>query len=312
MVKVIAKSAERIKNLSMHLIDAIKLRDDQQVFNIQKTNLTSLVADFIDEANALYTKEKNISIIFNEDRDIYADADYESIGQVLRNIVINAIKYSPENSSVSIKINPDQHQVQVEIRDEGVGIAETELDAVFNQFYQSARTKTGAGGVGLGLNITKQIIEQHGGKIWVENNEDKGCKFIFTLRNSDTTTSETLNNKNHKKVLIIDDDELILSSLTLSLIAHGFDVSTASSGIDGINTLEKCSSFDFVILDIMMPEMDGFEVLKIIKPKWPNLKVLIHSGISNAAEASKTVKDLGAYTFIKKPYKIKELLACFS
>lgn len=142
MVQVIAGSAERIKNLSMHLIDATKLQGGANILNFQKINLTKLIHDFIDEARALYIKEKNISIEFEYKDEYFTNADYEALNQVLRNLITNAIKFSPANSSIDIKLEEDNGMLQVTIRDQGVGIPKDELEQIFTPFYQSSRTKT--------------------------------------------------------------------------------------------------------------------------------------------------------------------------
>lgn len=313
MVKVIASSAERIKNLSMHLIDATKLQSGANILNFQKLNLTKLIHDFIDEARALYIKEKNISIKFKYQDDYFTDADYEAISQILRNLVTNAIKFSPANSTVSIKLEEDNGMLQVTIRDQGVGVPQNELEQIFAPFYQSSRTKTGAGGVGLGLNIAKQIVEAHGGKIWTINNRRGGASFIFTLKPEKSETisaSKTTSNINFEKktILLIDDDQAIHASLTLGLFAQGLKTLSAMDGFEGLELLEKLRhEIDIVVLDIMMPGMSGFEVLKVIKHKWPDLKVVMHSGFASSEDIEKT-KQLGAIAIIKKPYKITELL----
>lgn len=311
MAKVIAKSAGRIKNLAMHLIDATKFQGGEQILNFQKVNLTQLIYDIIDEAYMLYIADKHVEIKFHSDRDYYAKADPEAILQVLRNILTNAIKFSPTNSVIEIKIEHEGINTTVIVTDEGVGIPEEELEQIFAPFYQSSRTKTGAGGVGLGLNISKQIIIQHQGKIWAKNNVGKGASIIFSLESVETKdrpSTETL----AKTILIIDDEELLLESLYMSLSASGLTVLTASSGAQGLSIIEQQQQeIDVILLDIMMPGMDGIEVLKEITNKWPQLKVIMHSGIAGNEEIEMS-KKLGAHSFIKKPYKIKELLELIS
>jgi len=307
MVKVICSSAERIKNLSMHLIDATKLQSGTNILNQHRVNLTNLIHDFIDEAESLYIKEKNIKIKFKCNKDFYVNVDDQAMCQVLRNIVTNAIKFSLVNSEIHINLESDKENIKVTIRDEGIGIPNNELDQIFTPFYQSSRTKTGAGGVGLGLNISKQIVEAHGGKIWAINNSNRGASFIFILPLAKNRTKPKKNNKK-KRILVIDDDQLIHSSLTLGLSALGHKITSAMDGKERLDILEQnCNQIDVVVLDIMMPGMDGIQVLEIIKAKWPKLKVILHSGVASVEEIEKT-KQLGASSFIQKPYKTSELI----
>lgn len=165
----------------------------------------------------------------------------------------------------------------------------------------------------MGLNIAKQIVEAHGGKIWTTNNLRGGGNFIFTLstsKNEAISERKTTSNTNFEKktILLIDDDQAIHASLTLGLFAQGLKTLSAMDGFEGLELLEKSSDeIGIVVLDIMMPGMNGFEVLKVIKSKWPDIKVVMHSGFASIEDLEK-IKQLGASAFIKKPYKIAELL----
>lgn len=308
MVHLIAHAAQRIKNLAMHLIDATKFQDSVNSLSLEKTNLTQLIKDFIDEANALYLKDKNIKIKFAPKCDYFVNGDDGALGQVIRNIVLNAIKFSPKKSTITINLKQDKKQVCTTISDEGVGIPDNELDQIFKPFYQSSRTKTGAGGVGLGLNIAKQIINAHKGEIWAENNKIKGASFIFTLPLQSSKNSHNSNHK-HGKILVIDDEETLIKIIEMGLSVHSaVEVISALSGSDGLALLETVSgSIDAVVLDIMMPGMDGIEVLKIIKQKWPHLKVIMHSGVATDDEKEESLQ-LGADAFLAKPYAIDKLV----
>ena len=358
MVKIIAQAANRIKNLSMHLINATKFQDSVSSLSMTKLNLTDIIRDFIDEAEALYLKEKKIKIKFACKDEVMVNADYEAIGQVVRNIVLNAIKFSPEKSTITVNLKQDKKNACVTVSDEGVGIPVDELDKIFGPFYQSSRTKTGAGGVGLGLNITKQIIDAHCGEIWAENNK-KGSSFIFTLpldraknnenkytdsrsrivniddsllrkvtgdfwregrnpifvgahlsiQKSDEPILQASGVYKYNKILVIDDEEPLIRTVEIGLSIHGgTEVIFALSGADGLRLLETLhSKIDAIVLDVMMPEMDGIKTLKIIKNKWPNLKVIMHSGVATEAERAQALK-LGAHAFLTKPYKISKLI----
>ena len=308
MVKVIAGTAGKIKNLSMHLIDAVKLKQGPKVFNFKDLNLSTLIENFIDEADSLYLKEKNIKINIQGDKNLTVRADEEALNQLLRNIITNSIKFSPQNSVINIETKKiDSGQVKVKISDQGVGIPEDELEQVFSQFYQSSRTKTGAGGIGLGLSIAREIILTHGGSITAKNNQDGGCDIEFTLKLA-RKKPNSIREKAKKRILLIDDDIMLHSSLKLSLSAKGHEMISAYEGRNGIDTLNKNrEDIDVVLLDIMMPGMSGFEVLSIIKEKWPDLKVIMHSGLANDSELESSL-ELGAISYIKKPYKIEELV----
>ena len=315
MVKVIAKSAERLKNISMHLVSATELHDAPKILNLHKINIVELIGSFLDEA-LVYTKDKNIAIKFNKNfkGDRYINADAEAFAQVIRHLVKNAVKYSPKNSTVTIDLKIDK-DIKISIIDEGIGIPENELKCVFEPFTQSSRTKTGAGGSGLGLFIAKKIIEAHNGEIWSSNNDKKGASFVIVMplikeraelrQRGKLSVSAT----QFKSVLIIDDEEAVIQSLEMGLMLRAkIKAFSALNGYDGIKFLEKeRASVDAVVLDIMMPGIDGIEVLKILKAKWPDITVIVHSGVASREEQDK-VMSLGAASFLSKPYKVEELL----
>lgn len=316
MVKIIAKSAERLKNIAMHLVSATELQDAPKILNLQRANIVELITNFLDEAS-VYTKDKNIAIKFNKSgkRDACVNADIEAFAQVIRHLVKNAVQYSPKDSTITIdlKVNKD---ISISIVDEGIGIPDNELKGIFEPFTQSSRTKTGAGGSGLGLFIVKKIIEAHRGKIWSCNNHDKGASFIIMLplmkekgKALNAGKFDVSSAKTFRNILIIDDEEAVIQSLEMGLMVRAkIKVFSALNGYEGIKVLEKeRKNIDVVVLDIMMPGINGIEVLKIIKAKWPDIIVFVHSGVASRKEQDQ-VMSLGASAFLSKPYKVEELL----
>ena len=194
----------------------------------------------------------------------------------------------------------------VKVSDEGVGIPNEELEEIFGAFNQSSRTKTGAGGVGLGLNIAMQIVEVHGGKIWAVNNPEGGSSFCFTVPYSMATRD--LSRVCGKTILIIDDESFLLESMELNLTSLGAKVITATDGESALEIIAKeLKSIDAVVLDVMMPGMGGIETLQCIKAKYPSLKVIMHSGMATDNEKAEALS-LGVHSFLAKPYTLEELI----
>jgi two-component system sensor histidine kinase ChiS len=315
MVNIIARAAERLKNISMHLISATELQDAPKILRLQRSNIVELINNFLDEAS-VYTKEKNIKIQFEEGAKNGSDvnADTEAITQVIRHLIKNAVKYSPQDSAIKIKIESGK-EVKLIISDEGIGIPENELESIFEPFTQSSRTKTGAGGVGLGLDIARKVIEAHNGKIWAKNNQVKGSSFLITFplvkaasKELEENNSKFISTMIPETILIIDDEEVVLQALEIGLMARAkIKVPSALNGYEGIEILDKeREKIDVVVLDIMMPGINGIEILKIIRQKWPDLKVIIHSGVASKGEQDQALA-LGAIAFLSKPYKIEKL-----
>jgi signal transduction histidine kinase len=163
------------------LLDLAKLESGKITFEFKPTDFRLLINLMVDECNSL-ASEKNLTVRceHNETKGkIVLDAD--KIKQVLRNILNNAIKFSPKGGTIDISIFKKDDSVVVSVRDQGAGIPEDELESIFDKFYQSSKTRTGAGGTGLGLAICQEIMTAHKGRIWAVNNPDKGANFLFEI-----------------------------------------------------------------------------------------------------------------------------------
>jgi two-component system, sensor histidine kinase ChiS len=180
-------NANRLATLLTNLLDLSKFTADKMVMAFKQINTIMMIENIIDECRKLYINEKKIDIIFNN----YAQntkliGDEERLTQVLRNIISNAIKFSPNNSSIEIVINnmkdvDGNKAMHFSITDSGIAIPEDEIESIFEPFTQSSRTKTAAGGTGLGLSICKEIVNAHNGKIWASNNSSCGSSFHFVI-----------------------------------------------------------------------------------------------------------------------------------
>lgn len=188
----ISQSGTRLLALLNDLLDLAKLEAGKGNINFVKTDINLIVKSIIIELETL-AREKGLSITsVSQSTEQLAECDSEKIGQVLRNLIGNALKFSSEGKTVTVHIESSEmiagkrttdiksyKAVKIKVIDEGIGIPENELDLVFDKFAQSSKTDTGAGGTGLGLAICSEIIEKHHGKIWAENNSFGGATFIF-------------------------------------------------------------------------------------------------------------------------------------
>ena len=177
----IRQSGETLLMLLNDLLDLAKLESGKITFEFRPADLGLLIDSMVDEYNSL-ASEKNLTVRCEHPEaheKIVLDAD--KIKQVLRNLLNNAIKFSPEGGTIDISIFKKADSVVVSVRDQGAGVPENELRNVFDKFFQSSKTKTGAGGTGLGLAICQGIITTHKGRIWAENNPDTGANFLFEI-----------------------------------------------------------------------------------------------------------------------------------
>ncbi|MBU2512407.1 response regulator [bacterium] len=185
----IRKSSDRLMILLNNLLDLTKLESGRMDYEIEENDLTEIIAEAISEYKPSL-EEKKLTVEFeNHTPADPISCDNYKIGQVVRNLLSNTIKFSTENQKIRISmvnstLDKDGQPipaVKISVLDKGIGIPENELNSVFEKFSQSSRTKTGAGGTGLGLTICKEIVKAHGGEIWAENNPKGGAIFSFIL-----------------------------------------------------------------------------------------------------------------------------------
>ncbi len=185
-------SGARLLLLLNNILDLAKLESGKMVFDMRRSDLRQPVNTVLTElSNLLEGKSIRVIAVEPEEPPI-AEFDMGKIIQVIYNLVSNAIKFTPENGTITISYKKGQlpscnyeddmvEAISLSIKDNGIGVPENEFEAVFDKFIQSSKTHTGAGGTGLGLAISKEIILEHNGKIWCENNETKGACFTFML-----------------------------------------------------------------------------------------------------------------------------------
>jgi len=291
ILDVIIRNAKRLKRLADDLLEATKIESNSIKIDKEKFNLNDFINEVLyDYANKISKEDFNnnysLNIIKSIPQDIifFVDVDKDKLIQVIYNILNNAIRVSGPNNYIdnSDDIEPihfsleknTKNQVQFSIKDGGPGIDVQILPKLFTKFI----TKSGKG-IGLGLFISKSIIEAHGGKIWAENNKGgKGATFYFTL----PIIMQSQKNLEIKKILVVDDTQNFAMSLKTNFENNGkyiVDISDNPS-----TALQKFVSgyYDFVILDIDMPEINGFDLSQKLRKKDDKIKIVfLTSGGTN-------------------------------
>lgn len=177
----IEQSGRTLLALLNDLLDLSKLEAGKMSFTFEPTDPRRLLAQVTEELRALATEHHLTFETRMPDTVLYPPLDATTILQVLRNLVSNAIKFSPEGGTITLSLCQEADTIVVTVRDHGVGIPAAELETIFDKFVQSTTTKTGAGGTGLGLAICREILTAHQGRIWAENGPDGGAVFVFEL-----------------------------------------------------------------------------------------------------------------------------------
>jgi PAS domain S-box-containing protein len=179
---MLAKMDAQINKLTLlinDLLDATKIEGGQMQFHEEEFQFDQLVREIIEEVQRTTSQHE---IILQQSVNTTVFADRERVGQVLTNFLTNAIKYSPKEKLINVKVQAEDTTLTCAVQDFGIGIAKDKLDKVFQRFFRlSVKSRNTFPGVGLGLYISSEIIKRQGGKIWVESDEGTGSVFYFTL-----------------------------------------------------------------------------------------------------------------------------------
>ena len=182
LLTIINRASEFMKNLVNNLLDYSKIESGNLTLDLIPRNYMEFLKDSLDYYN-LIAKEKNINVGLICEPDIpQVKFDDIQLKQVLNNLITNAIKFSPRDSKIIINVRKDDKQIITEVKDEGPGILKDDFDKLFKEFQKIRVQAEGKEeGVGLGLAISKKVIEHHGGRISVKSEIGKGSTFFFTL-----------------------------------------------------------------------------------------------------------------------------------
>jgi PAS domain S-box-containing protein len=319
-LKALRRSAMVQKSLIADLLDtsriiAGKLSIDKRDFDLVQL-LREVIPAFTAEA-----KTRNINLSFeSEMTSAWVNGDDQRVQQIVTNLVSNAIKFTPENGQIKIKLNKSGDRVEISIQDTGIGIDPEFLPKVFDRFRQeSIGTNRKHGGLGLGLAITQFLVRQHNGLIRAESDgKGKGTTLTFTLPLKVEQTAPLIQSNVGPKislrgltVLLVDDAPDILYLLSLWLKNHGAKAYTADSVANAMKILETVKP-DVIFCDIGMPEQDGFAFIKQLRNHANvELRNIPAAALTAYAEDSQRIKTLanGFTRHLTKPIHSEKFLA---
>jgi len=302
--------------LDLAKVDAGKMEFEKRIFKLQES-ISTIIHLFEHK-----TKEKNIELIkvYNTKIPILLKGDSARLHQIILNLLSNAVKFTNEGSiTVSVDLleeNDKKVAIEFSVKDTGIGIPENKIDKIFNNFEQaSAFTSRLYGGTGLGLAISKQLVELQGGSISVKSVLGKGSTFSFIL-NFDKTNDiierepdsiEFAAEIKNLKVLIVEDVKLNQLLLKTILSDFGFEYDVADNGKIAIEQL-KSNLYDIILMDLMMPEMNGFEASEYIRNKMDSKIPIIALSADVTTVDIEKCKAYGMNDYISKPIDEKILL----
>ncbi|MFN2568722.1 MAG: ATP-binding protein, partial [Candidatus Dormibacteria bacterium] len=228
-------------------------------------------------------------------------ADKSKFKQVLYNLLSNAIKFTPANGRVWVRARRDGAELVVAVGDSGEGIPAEAQENIFGEFYQLNAGARAAEGTGLGLPLTRRLIELHGGRIHVESSPGNGSVFTFQLPIAGLPSS---NGQNRDRILLVEDDPSSRDLATMVLSGSGFSVDVARDGQEGLQKA-RSSDYDLVLMDVQLPGVDGLTLTRMLKsdPKTALVPVVALSANAMKGDEQKALA-AGCAGYIAKPIDV--------
>ncbi|MFY7829211.1 MAG: ATP-binding protein [Flectobacillus sp.] len=316
-LNVLKFTGETLLSIINDILDFSKLEAGKVQLENISFNLRDLVKNIV-SINLHRAKEQGnkLQVEIAEQVPNYVGGDPTRLVQVINNLVSNAVKFT-KNGVVTIKVSLKEqlstaNVLTIEVIDTGIGIPQDAVNQIFEEFVQaSSKTTRQFGGTGLGLAIIRKIVELFGTRILVESEVGKGSTFKFDLTVAqvpqELTKKDTVTNFNFEgfNVMAIDDNAINLIIINRSLQKKGISVKTFTNGIDALESLKTGTPYDLIIVDLQMPEMNGFEFAEEVR-KFSEIPI-IASSADNNTETIELALSLGMNDYLLKPHTPQDL-----
>ncbi len=318
-IAILAKNNQRIIKLTDELLDLSKFSTGKMVFYFTNIDLLACIKTIVQQLIELniFNNKVKIELVDHGIKRAIIKGDKARINQLLNNLFNNAIKYTKEGTITATlnSINYDNKLYwRFTVADTGVGIPPTELESIFAIFTRSSRTNKNFVGTGIGLTICREIVTAHKGYIYAENNYDIGAKLIFMIPAYNQRKPRLLKKptKTQFNILLVDDEVTCHESANLIFMhEQKFKIISAYTGKEAINLAKIFfNKIDLILLDIVLPDISGYEVYKQIRADKNSayIPIVFQSGLTNNYEELTALLDEPRTYLIHKPYRNEELI----
>lgn len=323
----IDRNTRRILTLVNQILDVRKIDRGMLRLRCQPTSLVPFIKNAA-KVFELHARERNIRFDLDTDGETTAWIDRTQFDKVVQNLLSNAFKYTPDGGSVALRLTHTNSAFTLSVADSGPGLCGSDIPKLFTRFYQSSPAHTSQQqGTGIGLNLCKKVVELHHGSITAANRGDGQSGSIFTVTlplgyghlkadeiaagAGEADTEGVKARKADGAHILIADDDTEIAAYMASELAARYRCGVCHNGKEALRELlAEGSRYDLVVSDIMMPEMDGFTLLRTIKSNpalrhTPVILLTSEAAVGNRLEGLRH----GADAFIAKPFLVDELLA---
>jgi signal transduction histidine kinase/DNA-binding NarL/FixJ family response regulator len=324
-IEKIDNSAKMLLAIINDILDVSKMESGKLVIDKHNFNIYKMVKSSIDLIRfSAKKKGLKLNIEYSKDMPIRLYGDSLRVSQVLNNLLSNALKFT-EQGEIYIYIHKINHNTfRFKVKDTGIGLTQEEQDRLFKPFSQAdGSTTRNYGGTGLGLTISKQLVELMQGRLWVESSPKKGSSFIFEIELEEIKESkEHIQDYNHSRyqatplqkninllkktqILLVEDNPINQEIIMGLLENSNIQLDIASNGKEGVELFEK-KSYALILMDIQMPLMDGYEASRIIRKKNKEIPILALSANAMKEDMEKS-KSHGMNAHLNKPIDVEKL-----
>lgn len=332
-LQVANRNARRLLSLINQILDLSKIEAGSMKLSSRQHNIVSFLKSLFYSFESLAESQKITMKFESEFESIPVVFDPEKMEKIFYNLISNALKFTPQQGEIKVVIRKSDTLVEIKVKDNGKGISKENLQSIFDRFYQVDNSKTReAEGTGIGLALTKELVELHKGEISVSSGLNEGTEFTLTfpigdikedvidndlinsfdspiesIPNKQGTSLNQNNNQTGKEIILIIEDNFDVLSYIREQFDAEYKILEASNGEEGILLAQK-EIPDLIITDVMMPKMDGYQLSKAIKSDEktshiPIIMLTAKAGLDDKIEGLET----GIDDYLTKPFSAKEL-----
>lgn len=337
-IKLMSRNARRLLVMVNQLLDFRKTERGQMSLNIKYADIIAFVREIMHSYEEL-KETKNIKFDFVHQEEVLMTwFDPEFIDKCLFNLLSNAFKFTPDKGKITVTVEKKGENIQISVADNGKGIPENEQSLIFNRFYTGKEQSKMQPGTGIGLHLTKNLVELHHGTISVESIPHKKTVFIVSIPSNqkaytldefsnedamatrqingeinselniyEKSLTEKENHERHKKRILLVEDNAEIRAYIIEILGTNYIIDEAENGLIGLKMANE-KEYNLIISDLMMPEMDGIEMCKQLKSSIetdhiPIVMLTAKSSIENRIEGL----NVGADSYISKPFHPEHL-----
>jgi PAS domain S-box-containing protein len=326
--ETIRNSGEDLLAIINNILDLSKIEGNMMELEHQPLAIRNTIEESLNLIT-LIASEKGLNTAYDIDKNTpkVILGDPTRIHQILVNLLSNAVKFTEKGGVIisvfSRKLEGNNYEIHFAVKDTGIGIPEDKRGHLFQSFSQvDASTTRRYGGTGLGLVISKKLVEMMGGKIWIESEIGRGSTFHFTIQAVSTLKepvetfkpisrfeADIQENLDHDLQILLAEDNKVNQMVTQRMLNKlGYRADVVANGVEVLQALER-QTYDVILMDILMPEMDGLEATKAIRQRWPGGPKIIAMTASALQGDRETCLAAGMDGYISKPTRIEELKA---